>query len=77
MAVFAAIALNRQVADVLHRAVHAGDHASEHGIASAIGVQKVVVHHVDEKLLGRAVEHIGAGHGDGAYSVAQASGGMK
>ncbi len=54
--------------------VHALGDASEHGVAeiAARVIEKIVVLQIDEELGGRAVDVVGARHGQGAALVLQA-----
>src|ERR1700722_15112113 len=54
--------------------VHAVGNAGEHGVAevAARGIEKIVVLQIDEKLRGRAVDVVGARHGERAAFVLEA-----
>ena len=56
---------------------HACHDFAKHGIATAIGIQRWVVHHVDEELRRRGVQGSSACHGNGAARVAQAIANLK
>ena len=57
--------------------IHSFDHLAEDRVAVVVLIDVIetfVVHHVDEKLRRRAIDHAGACHRQGAATVAQAVG---
>ena len=61
--------------------IHAFHDLAEDRIAIAhrgfvLVVEKIIVHHIDEKLRGGAVDHIGPSHGDGATVILEFGAGL-